>query len=174
MKRLTAWVFVFFVIRMIPFGDRVLGWVMGKDYQAPLWIVLAHSYALNSLGIANAIAWCFNRNIKAKSDDNDEEESQSNTSAATAQTSQTETTQRINRNNVHINGKNHNKTNATNNKLEPLIPKTTMSASSKMFSDSTGQGTRWQTFETDVELSSSVRTGSVANGADNRYVELDI
>lgn len=66
-KRLFTWVCVFLIIRIIPFTDRCIGWIIGPNkYNAPLWLVLAHNYLLSSVGIANGIVWYFNRKTQPK------------------------------------------------------------------------------------------------------------
>ena len=63
-KRLSIWVIIFAITRILPFIDRLLILMCGDNYNAPLWLVLAHNYTLASFGIANGIAWYFNRKIK--------------------------------------------------------------------------------------------------------------
>lgn len=63
-KRLSAWVFVFMVLRLVPFFDRVVYYII-DGYTAPLWLVLLHHYILASTGIANAAVWYFNRRVQA-------------------------------------------------------------------------------------------------------------
>ena len=74
-KRLSAWVGIFLVIRMIPFVDRLLVWIFNtntKDdysYSAPLWFIYLHHYVAVSLGSANALVWYFTRRIKPQSNE---------------------------------------------------------------------------------------------------------
>lgn len=62
-KRLLAWVFIFLLIRIFPFLDRLLALIV-DNYHTPLWLVLLHNYSLASVGIANGMVWYFNRKIK--------------------------------------------------------------------------------------------------------------
>lgn len=61
-KRLFAWVFVFLIIRLVPFFDRVLILFI-KNFNPPLWLVLCHNYFIGATGIANAIVWYLTQRI---------------------------------------------------------------------------------------------------------------
>ena len=64
-KRLSAWVFVFWIVRIIPFIDRVFGLYYGENkWNPPIWLALGHNYMTASLGIANGLVWYFNKNIR--------------------------------------------------------------------------------------------------------------
>ena len=60
--RLLPWVVVYTIVRVIPTLDRVWDQI-GSEYSVPLWLVVGHDSTIASLGIANAIVWCFNRSI---------------------------------------------------------------------------------------------------------------
>ena len=62
-KRLSTWVIVFVIIRVLPFADRLLSWIVSDDhdFQTPLWLVLMHNYALASMGLANGLVWFANQ-----------------------------------------------------------------------------------------------------------------
>lgn len=64
--RLSIWVIIFAITRVVPFMDRVLILISNKNYRAPIWLVLLHHCTLASFGIGNAIAWYCNRKIKPK------------------------------------------------------------------------------------------------------------
>lgn len=54
-RRLSAWVFVYTVVRIFPTIERV--WVLVDQKNVPLWLVLVHHWFISSLGIANAAVW---------------------------------------------------------------------------------------------------------------------
>ena len=62
-KRLSAWVFVFMIMRLVPFVDRLIFYIIDQS-SAPLWLVLLEHYFLASTGIANAFVWNYNRRVK--------------------------------------------------------------------------------------------------------------
>ena len=61
-KRLSVWVIVFIMVRIIPFIERVILFI-DPDYYVPLYLIALHNYIYAGAGVANGIVWYFNRRI---------------------------------------------------------------------------------------------------------------
>ena len=136
-KRLSAWVLVFMIIRIAQFVERLIYVIIG-GFTVPLWFVLLQHYLLVSTGIANAIVWNHNRRVKSSNIN------ESNPNRILSKQSDNNNNNNTN-NNVNINT---TKKNSSGKKRTALIEnEMTLTDDSNI---RTEQPSQWESFDTQV------------------------